>query len=118
MPFSTGSSGGSLGGTGGRTADQAIPAHPRGSVFYPWDFGSCGGSGHSGSVGLGGGIIALNAPVVDIGGGLTADGTSSTGNRNGGGSGGSILIQGTIFNLVSLAHIPRLKSEPTVCGPN
>ena len=101
-PFPEGSSGGSLGGTGGSSTDQPISAQPRGSLYYPQDFGSCGGAGHTGSVGYGGGIITLSSPVIDLNGKLAADGADSTEDRNGGGSGGSILIQSkTICFLVA-----------------
>lgn len=89
-----GSSGAGHGGTGGRGKGDVNVGTFYGNVFHPTSFGSAGGGGRS----PGGGIIKITTRELHVDGSIESKGGFNKNDTNhGGGSGGSIYINTTIF---------------------
>ncbi len=96
-------SGGTYAGTGGASiGSYSTSPSPYGVINKPVDKGSGGGAGTSGQPagagGAGGGQISLEVGgVLRVDGRISANGGSSSGQRTGGGSGGSIYLKAQVF---------------------
>lgn len=85
----SGSSGAGHGGRGGRGSTQSTTGAFYGDVFWPKTFGSTGGGGQT----PGGGVIHFISTSMKVDGSIEVNGKSaSLSSSNGGGSGGSILL--------------------------
>lgn len=87
-------SGGSHGGLG-NVYDGAGTNALYGDEEEPIELGSGGSSGGCGIGGNGGGRIRIDAPIVEVNGGILANGQTVNGCQAGGGSGGSVWVSTT-----------------------
>ena len=95
VEHASGSSGAGHGGTSGWSAAHLLTGQPYGDLFEPRELGSSGGHSQGGQ---GGGLIELKVRnKLQVDGEIRVDGGDSFGSVGGGGSGGSMMINCSIF---------------------